>query len=149
MIFKLIKMETLQSFKIFLVDDDVFSLSLYEQQIRNIGYQDVTTFDNGTACLNSLTQQPDVIFLDHGMDILNGLEVLKKIKRFNPNIFVVFVSGQEDIETAVNSLKYGAFDYIVKGQNEIRKIGSVMEKIQAFRELMPRKEKNFLQKIFS
>lgn len=142
-------METLQSFKIFLVDDDVFSLSLYEQQVRNIGYQNVTTFDNGTACLNSLTQQPDVIFLDHGMDILNGLEVLKKIKRFNPNIFVVFVSGQEDIETAVNSLKYGAFDYIVKGHNEIHKISAVMGKIQAFRELMPRKEKNFLQKIFS
>jgi DNA-binding NtrC family response regulator len=142
-------METLHSIKIFLVDDDVFSLSLYEQQVRNIGYQNVTTFDNGTACLNSLTQQPDVIFLDHGMDILNGLEVLKKIKRFNPNIFVVFVSGQEDIETAVNSLKYGAFDYIVKGQNEIRRISAVMEKIQAFRELMPKKEKNFLQKIFS
>jgi DNA-binding NtrC family response regulator len=149
MVFKFKKMETLQSFKIFLVDDDVFSLSLYEQQVRNIGYQNVTTFDNGTACLNSLTQQPDVIFLDHGMDILNGLEVLKKIKRFNPNIFVVFVSGQEDIETAVNSLKYGAFDYIVKGQNEIRRISAVMEKIQAFRELMPKKEKNFLQKIFS
>jgi DNA-binding NtrC family response regulator len=142
-------METANSLKIFLVDDDQFSLGIYEQYIRNLGYNDLQIFDNGTSCLNKLTDQPDVIFLDHGMDILNGIEVLKKIKRFNPNIFVVFVSGQEDIQTAVNSLKYGAFDYIVKGQNDIDRFQKVLNKILEVRELLMKKEKNFFQKIFS
>ena len=142
-------METANSLKIFLVDDDQFSLGIYEQYIRNLGYNDLQIFDNGTSCLNKLTDQPDVIFLDHGMDILNGIEVLKKIKRFNPNIFVVFVSGQEDIQTAVNSLKYGAFDYIVKGQNDKERFQKVLTKILEVRELLKKKEKSFLQKIFS
>jgi polysaccharide export outer membrane protein len=142
-------METANSLKIFLVDDDQFSLGIYEQYIRNLGYTDLQTFDNGTSCLNKLTGQPDVIFLDHGMDILNGIEVLKKVKRFNPNIFVVFVSGQEDIQTAVNSLKYGAFDYIVKGQNDKERFQKVLNKILEVRELLNKKEKSFLQKIFS
>jgi polysaccharide export outer membrane protein len=142
-------MESLNQLKIFMVDDDPFSLSLYEQHLRNLGFGDITSFSNGTDCLHKLTMQPDIIFLDHGMDILNGIEVLKKIKRFNPNIFVVFVSGQEDIQTAVNSLKYGAFDYIVKGQNELERFGKVIGKILEVRELMQKKQKSFFKKIFS
>jgi DNA-binding NtrC family response regulator len=135
--------------KIFVVDDDQFCLTMYEQHLRNLGLTDVQVFTNGTECLNSLTQQPDVIFLDHGMDILNGVEVLKKIKRFNPDIYVVFISGQEDVETAVNSLKYGAFDYIVKGANEEKRIEQILEKILEVREMLQKRNKGFMKKIFS
>lgn len=142
-------METSKSLKIFLVDDDPFSLNLYEQHLKNIGYEDVVVFDNGTTCLNEITQHPDVVFLDHGMDILNGVDVLKKIKRFNPNIYVVFISGQEDVATAVNSLKYGAFDYIVKGNNDLSRIEKVLLKIIEVQEMLQKSSKGFLKKIFS
>ena len=115
-------METNTELKIFVVDDDPFSLTMYEHHLRNLGYTNVTAFENGTACLNNLTKQPDLIFLDHQMEILNGVDVLKKIKRFNPNTFVVFISAQDDVQTAVNSLKYGAFDYIIKGYNDTVKM---------------------------
>lgn len=142
-------METINSLKIFLVDDDLFSLGLYEQHLKNQGVEDITTFDNGTACLNCLTQQPDVIFLDHSMDILNGVEVLRKIKRFNPNIQVVFISGQEDVTTAVNSLKYGAFDYIVKGIEDVKRIDAVLQKIIEVKSLLKQQQKGIFKKLFS
>jgi FixJ family two-component response regulator len=51
------------------------------------------------------------------MDNLNGIDVLKKIKRFDPNIPIVFLSGQKEISIAVNALKYGALDYIIGKEN--------------------------------
>jgi DNA-binding NtrC family response regulator len=133
--------------KIFVVDDDVFSLTIYEQHLRGLGYTDVFTFATGTDCLNQLTQMPDVIFLDHGLDDLNGIEVLKKIKRFDPDIYVVFISGQENIETAVNSLKYGAFDYIVKGGNDVQRMENVLEKTFQVKELLKKNNKGFFKKL--
>jgi DNA-binding NtrC family response regulator len=135
--------------KIFVVDDDPFSLHLYQQHLINLGYTDIRVFDNGTGCLNSLDEQPDVIFLDHGMEVLNGVEVLKKIKRFDPQIHVVFISGQEEVATAVNSLKYGAFDYIEKGKNDMDRITIVLEKINEVNAMLKRSRKGLLARIFS
>ena len=127
--YKKIIMENINKFKIFLVDDDHFCLNLYEQHLVNLGHTDVTTFDNGTACLNSLTQNPDIIFLDHNMDVLTGFELLKKIKRFNPNIHVVMISGQENMKTAIDALKYGAFDYIIKNDMVAEKMEDLLRRI--------------------
>jgi DNA-binding NtrC family response regulator len=121
--------------KIFVVDNDPFCLSLYEQHLSNLGCSNLTTFDNDTDCLNKLIQQPDVIFLDYGTDMLNGVEVMKRVKDFNQNIFVVFISGQEDMQTAVNAVKYGAFDHIVKGTDEEKRIAEVLEKIHEISKL--------------
>ncbi len=142
-------MERKSSVKIFLVDDNHFCLNIYEQHLRNMGYNDLHCFDNGIDCINNLTELPDIIFLDHGMDIMNGVEVLKKIKRFSPDIFVVFISGQEDVQTAVDSLKYGAFDYIVKGTNDAGRIEQVLEKIQEVKIMLKDRNKGFFKKIKS
>lgn len=128
--------------KIFLVDDDVFSLTIYRQHLRNLGYKHIAVFENGLDCLNSLAQQPDIIFLDHQMDQLNGVEVLKKIKQFNPDIYVVFISGQSDVQTVINSLKLGAFDYIVKDNNDTGKMEEVLNKINEVKELLLMNEKS-------
>lgn len=135
--------------KIFVVDDDPFSLHMYEQMLINLGYSAVKTFESGTACLNALTEQPAIIFLDHSMELMNGIEVLKKIKRFNPDIYVVFLSGQEDVETAVTSLKFGAFDYIVKGDNDRDRIEKVLTKIQTVKEMLKTNKRGFLKMLFS
>jgi polysaccharide export outer membrane protein len=141
-------METLKDMKIFLVDDDIFTLNLNEQHLRNEGFTDITRFMNGTDCLNNLTAKPDVIFLDHNMDILNGFEVLKKIKRQSPNTYVVMLSAQETIKTAVDALKFGAFDYIIKGDNEQSKMTGALTRIAEIQEML-KKAKPSLFKIFT
>jgi len=135
--------------KIFLVDDDLYSLNLYQQTLTNLGYENISLFLNGTICLNNLQQKPVVIFLDHNMDELNGFEVLKKIKRFDPNIYVVIVSSQENMQIAIDALKYGAFDYIIKGDNNMEKMAKVIERINLIEERFKKTNRNFIQKLLS
>ncbi len=142
-------MTTQQTFRIFLVDDDSFYLALLEKRLINSGYTSIQLFTNGIDCLNELGQKPDIIFLDHNMDTYSGYEVLKKIKRYDPNIFVVMVSGQEDIKTAVDSLKHGAFDYITKSGDDEQKIIEVIEKIAHVKKIQEQKSKSILKSVFS
>ncbi len=138
-----------ETFKIFLVDDDLFSLSYNQHELQNLGFKDISLFMNGTVCLNNLHLKPDVIFLDHNMDTMTGFEVLKKIKRYDPNINVVILSGQETIKTAVDALKYGAFDYIMKGDDEIVKMKDSIARILNIRLEIQKANPTFIQKLLS
>lgn len=142
-------METNQNFKFFIVDDDRFCASVYEQYLRNSGYEDITYFENGESCLDELYQKPDIIFLDHNMEDLTGFEVLKKIKRYDPNIYVIMVSGQENIDTAVNALKYGAFDYLVKDAHVCDKMSETIDKILRIKEEMTQNNFKNFKRLFS
>mgnify|MGYP001166003007 FL=1 len=133
--------------KIFVVDDDVFTSAIFKQHLQNLGYNDITCFSSGTLCLNHLQERPDIILLDHEMGDLTGFDVLIKIKRFDPNIYVVMVSGQEDMMTAIDSLKYGAFDYIIKGDDTTYKITKVMERIGEIHRLIQQKKNNPFNKL--
>jgi DNA-binding NtrC family response regulator len=139
-------MEPNSPLKIFLVDDEPYCLNLYAQYFVNLGYRDIHSFGKSADCLNQLTKEPDVIFLDYHMDNLNGIEILKKIKRFNPNTMVFFVSGQESIRIAVNSLKYGAFDYIIKQDMSEERIRGCMEKAERIREILLKKKRGGIVK---
>lgn len=142
-------MDSNESLSIFIVDDDLFCQNLYEQFIRNLGYSNITLFSDGQECLNHLTDQPDVIFLDYRMEPLDGLDVLRKIKRFNPDIYLVVISGQDDLQVAVDALKYGAFDYIIKGQNDFEKIESVLKKIRQVMALLQQRPRGRWQKFLT
>jgi DNA-binding NtrC family response regulator len=142
-------MENNRKSKIFLVDDDPFCLSMYEQHLVNLGYSNIIAFDNGTDCLNSITDNPEIIFLDHNMDVLNGFELLKKIKRYNPNIFVVMISGQENMKTAIDALKYGAFDYLIKGDQEEEKMADVLSRISNIKTQLQMSKFSLLRKLLT
>jgi len=142
-------METNQNLKFFIVDDDVFCSTVYEQYLRNQHYNNIISFTSGEECLDELYQKPDIIFLDHNMEEMNGFEVLKKIKRYDPNIYVIMVSAQENIMTAVDALKYGAFDYLVKDADVCEKMAQTIKKIINIKEeISQNKLKNF-RKLFS
>jgi DNA-binding NtrC family response regulator len=138
----------MQNLKIFVVDDDLYYLNLFGQYLANLGCSHVTTFENGTDCLLQLEQQPDVIFLDYQMDTLTGYEVLKKIKRHNPNIYVVMISAQDQIKPVVDALKHGAFDYLQKGDNEPQKVKEVLSRIIEVKDILQRSQPSILKKIF-
>jgi DNA-binding NtrC family response regulator len=144
---KTMNMEQAKNFKIFLVDDDAFNLNLTQHHLHELGYTNVSIFKNGTDCLNHLTEKPQIIFLDHHMEDICGFEVLKKIKRFDANIFVVMLSGQESMETAVDSLKFGAFDYIIKGDNAFNRITNVMQRITVVQEALDKAKPSVWKKI--
>lgn len=141
-------MDQLNKLKIFIVDDEILYLNIFEQYIRNFGYNDVRTFVDGNKCVNNLSDNPDVVFLDYNMEPFTGYEVLKKIKRFNPNIYVVMISGQNEIKPAIDTLKYGAFDYIQKGENEVQKIKDVLTRIHSLNDDIERSKPSILKTLF-
>ena len=134
--------------KVFVVDDDVFYLSVLEQHLRNLGLDNIRTFDNGSDCLDDIQDKPDVIFLDYNMENLSGYDVLKKIKRYDSNIFIVMISAQEEIKPAVDTLKHGAFDYIQKGQDDPDKLKDVLSRIVEVKDMMERTKPSLLKRIF-
>jgi DNA-binding NtrC family response regulator len=141
-------MATYPDLKIFIVDDDIFCLTLYEQFLRNLGYTNVKSFNAGDDCLAELKEQPDLIFLDYNMEGLNGIEVLKKIKDINPAIMVYIITGQESSVVAVEAIKNGAMDYIVKTSLSPDKMGLVMEKVeQSYIPKAKEAKKSFFQKV--
>lgn len=116
--------------KVFVVDDDWFCRKLYHQHLLNLGFRDVHLFDNREDCLKNLKiHEPDIIFLDYNMRPFDGLELMKEIKTLYPNIYLLMISGQTDIQIAISALKHGAFDYIIKDENEIETIKKVTNNI--------------------
>lgn len=124
------------SLKLFLVDDDPYCRYLMEHAVRNYGFRDVHLFDNGAACLDALIEEPDIIFLDQMMGSVSGTDALRAIKRFNPDTYVVLVSGQSKMQVAVDSLKLGAFDYVIKNEHLSERLAAVLDKIGAVRALL-------------
>lgn len=107
----------LESFKIFIVEDDPFYGRLLKHHLGLNPDYEVELFESGKACLRELYRKPDVVSVDYGLPDMNGAELLGKIRAANSSIPVVIISGQEDIATAVDLLKKGARDYIVKDDN--------------------------------
>ena len=138
----------MEQLKIFIVDDDVFYQSIIEQYIYGIGYTEVKKFNDGLSFLDSINENPDVVFLDYVMETLTGYEVLKKIKRFNPNIYVVMVSSQEEIKTVVDTLKHGAFDYIQKNELDEKSVKQVLQKIIEVKDHLKKTKPSFLRQFF-
>ena len=100
--------------KIFLVEDDPWIGELYKHHLTlNPDYQ-ISLFKSGKECLNNLYLKPDIICVDFGLPDMDGETLLKRIHEVNKNIPVIVISGQEDISVAVNFLKSGAKDYIIK-----------------------------------
>jgi DNA-binding NtrC family response regulator len=135
--------------KIFLVDDDAFNLQLTRHHLESIGYTDIQTFVNGTDCLNRLMEHPNVVLLDHRMDDITGFEVLKKIKRYDPNIHVVMLSAQESIETAIASMRHGAFDYIVKGKQAFDQLNYVIHRLRRLQDMLNNQRPSLWSRIVS
>jgi polysaccharide export outer membrane protein len=138
----------MNDFKIFVLDDDIFYLNLFKQQLINLGFENVTTYETGNELISNIHENPDIIFIDYNMDDMPGDEVLNKIKRYNPDIFVVVVSGQDGIKTAVELLKQGAFDYLQKGDDELNKIKDVIQKITEVKDYLERTKPGLIKRIF-
>lgn len=103
-----------ESVKIFVVEDDPVYLKLIQYVTELNPDHVVKTFTNGKDCLAHLHENPSIITLDYSLPDTTGEEVLKAIKAYNSEINVIVVSSQESINTAVELLKHGAYDYITK-----------------------------------
>ena len=117
-------------FKIFVVEDDEwFNRLLVHTLGLNPDYE-VINFFNGKDCIDNLHLAPDVITLDYRLPDMTGLDILKNIKTDYPDIQVIMISEQGDINTVVELLKYGAYDYIVKSDDIKERLLNTVRNLQ-------------------
>lgn len=123
-------------YKVFLVDDEPMVHKMVSGQLKLIDSLDIKSFYNGEDLISNINQRPDIIVLDFHMDTvkknaMNGLQTLMKILEFSPETKVIMLSSQDAIGTAVDVLKKGAVDYIVKdGVFGVKAKGAVEKVIQ-------------------
>ena len=129
-----------QKIKLFLVDDDSVYLKSLEIEFMNHPEFSIETFSTGEFCLANLSHNPDVIILDYQLDgidktAMNGIDVLDKIKAYDPEIPVIMLSSQDKIEVAVNCMHHKAFDYVVKSETAFLRLNKIIPVIFRFKKM--------------
>ncbi len=99
---------------ILIVDDDEVMRETLSDVLRKRGYE-IFSVGSGNGALSMIKKSIiDLILLDMRLPDIDGLEVLKKIKEFDTEILVIMMTAYSDVQTAVSSMKSGAYDYINK-----------------------------------
>ncbi|OGS18625.1 MAG: hypothetical protein A3J83_04295 [Elusimicrobia bacterium RIFOXYA2_FULL_40_6] len=99
---------------VLVVDDEAGLRNVLSQMIASEGHK-VVTAENGKLAIDTFKQiVPDAVFLDIRLPDMDGLQILEEFKKINPGIPVIMCSGFSDVESAVQTVKKGAFDYISK-----------------------------------
>ena len=100
--------------RILIVDDEPLNLDLLDQELVELGHVTERALDGSEALLKLDTANPDLVLLDYQMPGMNGIEVLREIRRRNQNLPVVIITAYGTIERAVEAVKAGANDFITK-----------------------------------
>ena len=99
---------------ILLVDDEKDFVELLAMRLEDAG-EKVTPAYDGQMCLDILEKEPiDVVILDIKMPGMDGINTLHKIKIMHPLVEVILLTGHGSTETAIEGMKLGAFDYLLK-----------------------------------
>ncbi len=117
---------------IFIVDDEQSILKLLTHWVKNKWKYEVKTFESATEMLNNLDENPDLILLDIMLPDMNGIDVLRSIKKTNQYLPIIMLSAQGSIEIALESLKIGAFDYFPKPVDQNRLEIAIKNAIQNY-----------------
>jgi DNA-binding NtrC family response regulator len=100
--------------RVLVVDDERAIRDLLADAVRNVGYE-VFSAPNGQEALSLMGEEDiHIAIVDIKMPGMNGIDLLRKIPDISPETVVIMITAYASVETAVDALRYGAFDYILK-----------------------------------
>jgi DNA-binding NtrC family response regulator len=104
----------LRALKVLFVDDEIDFLETLMKRMKKRGIE-VAGVGNGEQALDYLNQKSvDVVVLDVRMPGIDGIQTLREIKRIDPLMEVIMLTGHASIEVAIEGMELGAFDYLMK-----------------------------------
>jgi DNA-binding response OmpR family regulator len=110
---------------ILLVDDEQDFLEMFSERLIARGFQVFSAQSGEEALARIRAGGIDVVILDVQMPGMDGIAILHEIKKIEPLVEVMLLTGQASVQTAVNGMKAGAFDYIMKPAD----MGELVEKL--------------------
>ncbi|MGI6734228.1 MAG: response regulator [Anaerovoracaceae bacterium] len=101
--------------KILIVDDAAFMRMMIKDNLKKAGYTEfVEAGDGEQAVLKYEEEKPNIVLLDITMPAMDGIQVLRAIKQFDPDAKVIMCSAMGQEGMVVEAIKLGALDFIVK-----------------------------------
>src|SRR5258706_16058900 len=116
---------------ILLVDDEPALLRAVGIELRGAGFERIVALDDSRKVLPLLEERAiGVVVVDLTMPHLSGQELLKQIREGHPEIPVIVMTGKSELQTAVQCMRDGAIDYLVKPVDQDRLVASVSHALQ-------------------
>ena len=126
---------------IYVVEDNKLYHKLVVEFLQRQGLKRIKSFYNGKDCLDAVKkgERPDIVIEDYHLEDSTGIAVLQAVKKISKRTEFIFLTSHEDMEVAVNSIKYGAYDYIIKNNDiALKKVYNKIGKISKMVELEKR-----------
>ncbi|HRG22863.1 MAG TPA: sigma-54 dependent transcriptional regulator [Chitinophagaceae bacterium] len=139
----------MSAYNIYIVEDDPWYGEILDYHLSlNPDYK-VTRFESGKDCLAKMHLKPDLVTIDFSLPDITGDELFKRIRELSPLVPVIVISSQEEVAVAVNLLKMGVNDYLVKDEAtkdllwnsiiRIRETQSLKKEVEQLREELGQK----------
>ena len=113
--------------KIFLIEDNRTEGMLLKLSLGSIENLCITTFSKGKDLIDNLNQDPDIVIVDLMLPDISGYELIKIISEYDPEIKIVVVSAQKDIDLIAKIQEMGVYNYLVKSEGCIQYLHQVIE----------------------
>jgi len=109
-------MDIKKSLLIYVVEDNLIYNRIVYEHLKNNKYWNVKSFISGKECIQAVMngEKPDIVVQDYHLEDTTGINVLQEVKKQCKNSEFIFLTANEDMDVAVNSIKHGAYDYIIK-----------------------------------
>lgn len=119
----------------FIIDDDPVQTEMIKDYLNERYIFELKVYETGEQALPDVeTLKPEIVVLDYHLNsgnknAKNGVEVLKQIKKVSPDTKVIMFSGQDNINIALDSMRNGAYDYIIKGETAFNKMENTVNRL--------------------
>jgi len=119
----------------FVIDDDPVQTEMIKDYLKERYVFELKTFADGESALAEVERlKPEMAVLDYHLNsnnasAKNGIDVLKEIKRLSPETRVIMFTGEDNINVALESMRNGAYDYIIKGETAFNKIENTVNRL--------------------
>src|SRR5579875_2856420 len=106
--------------KVLIVEDELHALTGLAELVSEWGYRTETARDGVEGLEKAIAWQPGIVVTDLKMPRMDGLELLERLSEMNQNQAVVVLTAQGSIQSAVDAMKLGAYDFIQKPVDSVR-----------------------------
>ncbi len=118
---------------IYIIEDNPTWATTLMAHLNKMGYK-TESFASGEEFfkkVNSNKEIPEIVIIDYHLEgKMTGLDVLQSVKKINPRVYAIMFSGQESLEIALKTLDFGAYDYVVKGEDAIERLKMILQNIE-------------------